>query len=387
MPQTPPKPPSTPFATISPPAPPRRPPCFRSPLSLLFVLLLPLVLLPCSAMHPDAPPPPAFPPAPPAPQILLLDHMNLNHRLGDHQSVLSFYVRTLALSLDSRKAPNIDAGEGTLWVNAGATQLHLSGGRPEPQVLDGRVTFLYKSVPALSRLQSRAVRNEVSYTSYPPGLASPVAPSRSLGGGGGAQPCMVLRCPYGNEVVARVGEADPRGSQPDTDPSMECNGISEVELFVPDASSLPGIARFYNAAFAANCSVADGPGTALSPPGPRVRVAFGPTQHVTFRPGPQRNQGYADGDGPHVSLYVGGLAEVWGNVQAIDPGLVYVNPRFKRQALTLADAEEQCMFRVLNIVDPLSPGKVLFRLEHEIRSPTNKDGTKYKSYPLGHAPP
>lgn len=45
------------------------------------------------------------------------------------------------------------------------------------------------------------------------------------------------------------------------------------------------------------------------------------------------------------------------------------------------------MFRVLNIVDPLSPGKVLFRLEHEIRSPTNKDGTKYKSYPLGHTPP
>ena len=48
-----------------------------------------------------------------------------------------------------------------------------------------------------------------------------------------------------------------------------------------------------------------------------------------------------------------------------------------------AEAVEQCMFRILDVVDPEQPdaGPIL-QLEHEVRSATKADGTKYKSCPL-----
>ena len=46
-------------------------------------------------------------------------------------------------------------------------------------------------------------------------------------------------------------------------------------------------------------------------------------------------------------------------------------------------AIEQCMFRILDVVDPddVEAGAII-RLEHEVRSVTKADGTKYKSCPL-----
>jgi hypothetical protein len=68
-------------------------------------------------------------------------------------------------------------------------------------------------------------------------------------------------------------------------------------------------------------------------------------------------------------------------------GVTFVNTRFKRRAYTLEEAVEQCMFRCLDIVDPenVSSGPIL-RLEHEIRSVTNADGTLYKSCPFKEIP-
>jgi len=63
-------------------------------------------------------------------------------------------------------------------------------------------------------------------------------------------------------------------------------------------------------------------------------------------------------------------------------GLCYVNHRFSRRAYSLEEAREQCMFRILDVVDPDDPKVRLFGLEHELRSATKIDGSKYKSCPL-----
>ena len=97
-------------------------------------------------------------------------------------------------------------------------------------------------------------------------------------------------------------------------------------------------------------------------------------------------------NGAHVSLYVADLPAAFRRAEAL--GCVFVNHRFSRRAHTLDEAVDQCMFRVLDVVDPenLQRGPIL-RLEHEVRSVTKRDGTKYKSAPfsdvaaLGLVPP
>ena len=85
--------------------------------------------------------------------------------------------------------------------------------------------------------------------------------------------------------------------------------------------------------------------------------------------------------GPHISLYVSNLSHAY--TQAETLGVLYVNRRFKRQAYTLEEAMDQCMFRIIDIIDPLDETKeVILRLEHEVRSATTRDGEKYKSCPL-----
>ena len=59
--------------------------------------------------------------------------------------------------------------------------------------------------------------------------------------------------------------------------------------------------------------------------------------------------------GAHVSMYLqpAGFAASYDRASLLNG--IFVNKRFKRQAYTKADALEQCMFRVLEIVDPDNP--------------------------------
>ena len=93
------------------------------------------------------------------------------------------------------------------------------------------------------------------------------------------------------------------------------------------------------------------------------------------------DEGRSMNDGVHISLYVRDLPTTYAAAEAL--GVTYVNHRFKRRAYTLPQAVEQCMFRILDVVDPEAPheGPIL-RLEHEVRSCVTADGTKYKSCPL-----
>ena len=85
--------------------------------------------------------------------------------------------------------------------------------------------------------------------------------------------------------------------------------------------------------------------------------------------------------GPHISLYVTNLPISCQMAENL--GVLYVNPRFKRLAYTQEDAIDQCMFRILDIVNPQDGDReVILSLEHEVRSAKTKDGKKYKSCPL-----
>jgi hypothetical protein len=137
-----------------------------------------------------------------------------------------------------------------------------------------------------------------------------------------------------------------------------------------------------------------------------VKVAVGPRQSLTFVPHPQGKivmhddlvdtppaasplpEGhpvYPSNYGPHISMYVADLPSTYQRVEQL--GALYVNPRFKRQAYTLDQAIDDCMFRCLDIVDPENPqAGAILRLEHEIRSVVTRDGTKYKSCPFDEIP-
>ena len=68
--------------------------------------------------------------------VLVLDHVNMNHEKGRHDLVKAFYFDVLGLTADPRKAENLELGRKGVWANAGITQFHL----PEAdaaQVLDG----------------------------------------------------------------------------------------------------------------------------------------------------------------------------------------------------------------------------------------------------------
>mgnify|MGYP007078091868 CR=1 FL=1 len=85
--------------------------------------------------------------------------------------------------------------------------------------------------------------------------------------------------------------------------------------------------------------------------------------------------------GIHISLYLQDMRTAYRRADEL--GLTYVNHRFKRRAYSEEEAVKQCMFRMLDAVDPedIDAGPIL-RLEHEVLSTTHADGRKYKSCQL-----
>ncbi len=57
--------------------------------------------------------------------ILVLDHLNINHESGRHDLLKKFYFDILGCSVDPRKEENLAKGKKTLWANAGINQFHL----------------------------------------------------------------------------------------------------------------------------------------------------------------------------------------------------------------------------------------------------------------------
>ena len=170
--------------------------------------------------------------------------------------------------------------------------------------------------------------------------------------------------------------------------------MRDLTVYAPSKCNVPGIARFYETVLQAPVLAVDQD---------RCVVSVGPLQTLTFQTHPEQKSEVRHEDlrdesydtpsgrpaflsnyGPHLSMYVADLKSTYERADSV--GLVYVNPRFKRQASTLEEAIDDCMFRCLDIVDPLEPSDVILRLEHEIRSVVNRDGSKYRSCPFDSIP-
>jgi len=349
-----------------------------------------------------------------ADNLLVLDHVNINHEAGRHDLVKAFYYDAMRLSVDPRKAENIATGRNTLWANCGATQFHI----PEDaaaQVLSGPITLHYADTASLEALAERLA-------------ASAFACERDAAAG-----TVTTACPWGNVFVAKVGPGDPRGFQPGPVAAEQDGpvGIAAVELCVRDQAALDGTRRFFETVLDARTSVGDDGA---------VAIHCGPHQDLRFRVGPVGPDAYDDGYGPHISMcvtarllllllvvllrpraaaaftastftttttplllrlrllrthsprlslrYVKDLSATWDRAVALGAETIFASPRFKRKAYTKPQALEQCMFRTLSIVDPaedVAPGAArtrVARLELEVRASTNEDGTKYRSYPF-----
>jgi len=303
--------------------------------------------------------------------VLLLDHLNINHEKGRHDLVSAFYFHLLGCAPDPRKAENLQKGRKTLWANLGITQFHL----PEAdraQRWAGAVTLGYVSLAG--------VRERLA---APPQVLQGSLFSHAIDDGDSS---ISLTDPWGSSFrLVEMGAAarDPRGAQ-GGEPREE-GRLVDLRCDVPAGSSLAGIGRFY--AQVLGCAVEAIAG--------QVIVAMGPQQTLTFALADGRDASHddlaltAEGEpcnlGPHVSLYLRDMAAAYERAHRL--GVTYVNHRFKRRAYSREEAIEQCMFRILDVVDPEDVGAgPIVRLEHEVRSVTKADGSKYKSCPLDEVP-
>ena len=304
-------------------------------------------------------------------EILLMDHFNINHEAGRHDLLKEFYFETLGLAIDPRKEENIVKNKKGVWANAGITQFHLSEGKTA-QVLDGEITIAYPSgtfqhLRNKLQLASKGILKESKYD------FTCVSPEE-----------YIVTDMWGSKfrLVADDSAVDDRGIQPG--PPSKGSLIQDLNFNVPYDASLKGIARYYEYIFKA-------PIFELNDK--NVKISMSPFQTLTFTRGTKTNHDHSElevdeksgnviaNHGAHISLYVRDLPACYQRAKEL--GSIFVNKRFKRQAYTLDEAIDQCMFRVIDIVDPLDKeSQTIVRLEHEVRSIVNKDGTKYKSCPL-----
>lgn len=316
----------------------------------------------------------------PVGNVLILDHLNINHEQGRHDWLKAFYFDFLHCAVDPRKEENLHSGKKTLWANIGSNQFHLPEGKPDAQVLEGVVTLAYPDLaPLKHRYESVKTKLEDSQFHVEETKESSLR----------------VTDPWGTEFLLVKGESterDPRGCQPGE--VSEGMALRDMTVYTPPGCDLAGVGRFYEIILGA---------PVLSSSDDSVVVSVGPQQTLTFCPHPQGKTSVAHEDlrdagespegmplflsnyGPHISMYVNDLVSTYERANKL--GLCYVNPRFKRRAYTKDAAIDDCMFRCINIVDPEDDErKPIIKLEHEIRSVIKRDGTKYRSCPFDDIP-
>jgi hypothetical protein len=142
-----------------------------------------------------------------------------------------------------------------------------------------------------------------------------------------------VTCPWGNRL--RVHEPDEQRF------GLITLGMPYVEFDVPPGSA-DGIARFYATVFDALAEAKDGV----------ARIVVGRRQHLYFR---ETDRPIPEYDGHHIQVYLA-------NVSAPHRRLA------ERGLVSQEDSRYQ--FRFKDIVDP-DDGRVLFTIEHEVRSMTH----------------
>ncbi len=253
-----------------------------------------------------------------ASNVLLVDHLNINHERGRHDLLCAFYFDVLGCAADPRKADNLASGRKTIWANAGISQFHL----PEAdtaQVFDGVITLTYAD---LSAVRARLA-------SPPPVLAGSAFRWETQ-----EDDALCVADPWGTSFRLVEGAADVRGMQPG--PPSESFGIADLTVHVAEGADLHGVGRFYRDVLGCEATLSAGE--------ERLEVRTSPSQTLSFVPRGGDAPSHAelsttpDGQpcnhGAHISLYLADMASAYR--RASDLGVTYVNHRFKRRAYTQA---------------------------------------------------
>jgi len=241
--------------------------------------------------------------------IVALEHVNVT--VPDPNLATVFYVSGLGLTRD----PYLMTGPRNMWVNVGRSQFHLPTNKP--QVLRGCVGLVLPDREALLERLGR-VRKHLDGTRFDFQEYEGFIEATS---------------PWGNRV--RCHRPEPRFGRVTL-------GMPYVEFDVP-ARSADGIAAFYEQIVGARAKVSeDGEGR-------YARVEVGDCQELIFRETDRAQDKY---DGHHVQVYV---ADFSGPHRRLgEKGLI-------------SEESDQHQYRFKDIVD-LATGKVLFTIEHEVRS-------------------
>jgi hypothetical protein len=241
-----------------------------------------------------------------------LEHVNVN--IPDQRLTTLFYGAGLGLTRD----PFLMVSDDNLWMNVGRSQFHLPTGKA--QVLRGHTGLVIEGRDALlNRLA--VVRPKLEGTRF---------------GFREHNDFVEATCPWGNRL---------RVYQPDAARFGRITlGIPYVEFNVPAGSAL-GIAAFYRHMLDVPAEVVNGDGTV-------ARVTIGRQQQLVFR---ETDEPQPDFDGHHVQIYV----------------VNFSGPHRRLSERNLVSVEDnQYQYRFQDIID-LDTGKLLFAVEHEVRSVTH----------------
>ena len=241
--------------------------------------------------------------------IVGLEHVNVT--IDDQRLATLFYVAGLGFTRD----PYLSVSDDNMWINLGRQQFHLPT-RGKPQVLRGHVGVV---VPDLEACEKRlaAVREKLKETRFAFGQSNGYIAATS---------------PWGNEI--RVHAPQERFGD------MQL-GMPYVELTVPRGAA-DGIARFYKQGFDVKASVKEGAAV----------VPVGRNQVLIFR---ETDGAIPPFDGHHIAIYIADFSGPH---------------RFLKERNLITEESNPFQYRFKDIVDPVS-GKLLFELEHEVRSLTH----------------
>ena len=241
-----------------------------------------------------------------------LEHVNVT--IPDQRIASLFYGAGLGLTRD----PYLQVDDTNMWMNVGRSQFHLPTGKP--QVLRGKTGIVIEGrEDLLKRLNN--VKPKLADTKF---------------GFSEHNDYVQATCPWGNTVRLHEPDADRFG--------RVALGIPYVEFDVP-AGAAKGIARFYREMIDVPAEVVNGDGTT-------AKVTVGKRQHLMFR---ETDQPIPDYDEHHVQIYV----------------VNFSGPHQRLGERGLVNREDnQYQYRFRNIVD-LDNGKLLFTIEHEVRSITH----------------
>jgi len=240
-----------------------------------------------------------------------MEHVNVC--IPDQRIATLFYITGLGLTRD----PYLVTSVTNMWVNIGRNQFHLPTN--DPLVVRGTIGLVMPDrAELLRRLNSVKVALKGTKFSYKP-----------------ANGHVAVTCPWGNRFhVHEPGDRFGRVAL----------GIAYVDFDVPGGTA-ERIARFYREIVGVPASLEKRGGISA-----HAQVGF--MQELIFR---ETDRKIAKFDGHHIQIYVADFSGPYDRLR--ERGLV-------------SEESNQHQYRFENIVD-LDTGKVLFTLDHEMRSMTH----------------